>query len=89
MSPFRRFRSAVTGLFVSRKDAQANPRETVSEHVPIDAVEELNFAQSWLMERRARLHDASCVRLKGRCTCGLHRVLASLSAIRSDLKRGL
>lgn len=33
LKPWRRFRSAVTGEFVSRWFALANPRETISERV--------------------------------------------------------
>lgn len=95
---FARFRSAVTGLFVSRKDAQANPRETVSEmqvsHLRVfdlDGVQELDYAVKWLEMRRIRVHDANCSyhQPSAKCSCGLHRILTSLSALHHDLKHGL
>lgn len=93
----RRFRSAVTGLFVSRKDAQANPRETVGETVSslkllgMDAVQELDYAVKWLELRRGRVHDANCTYHvpSARCSCGLHRIMSGLRAVHHDLKHGL
>lgn len=99
MSAIRRFRSAVTGLFVSRKAAAANPRETVAEQqevsalrvMGLDAVEEMANAVKWLEQRPQRLHDAACAvhQPSARCSCGLHRVMTGLRAVAHDLRHGL
>jgi hypothetical protein len=99
VSAIRRFRSAVTGLFVSKAQAQANPRESVTERkelstlklLGLDAVEETAQAVKWLEQRAGSLHDPGCTALRpsARCSCGLHRLMTGLRAVAHDLRHGL
>lgn len=97
MSLGKRFRSAVTGLFVSRKEAEARPRETVSEEISalkvlgLDAVEELSNAVKWLDRNNDRCHAPNCTHFlpSAKCSCGLNRVMTGLRATLHDLKHGL
>ena len=51
-------------------------------------IDQLNFAIDWLDRNRSRAHAADCRSRApdARCSCGLHRVLSNIRAVRNTLE---